>query len=82
MTHIPNMTTIRAEIKQLHTELRAATSIPLLIPITTDTLKVVDLFADKLPICASGKRDCDDNDDLEDAQFEVARGASIVDERD
>lgn len=65
-TQTPNIIAIQAKIQQLHTEIRAAVSVLLVIPMPeTITKAVVDLFVDESPLCASRKRPClnDNNPD-------------------
>lgn len=53
--------------------MRAASSIPLVIPFIVDTTEVVDLFATDLPVSTSRKRHRDDDDDLENIRLDIVR---------
>lgn len=72
-THTPNMIAIRVEIQQLHTNIRIASSTPLVIPITDDSFEVVDLIVDDLAVHTSGKRRRDDNDELKAIRRDTVR---------
>lgn len=64
-----DVTTIHEEIQQLHTEMRVAASVPLVLPMPYTTMKVIiGLFTTKSPLHASGKRPHPEDDNLDAAR--------------